>query len=341
MSSFSAWAAARGATLSGERALDFGDPAGEARALREGVGLWWRADWEPLWLRGGDRLPFLHKYCTQDVATLAPGSSTYGCCLTVKGTLVGDFSLHVLDDAALLLVAPGAGDALLAHLGKFAVFDDVSLERAEDVEVLSLLGPQAEGLVNRALGVALEPGKNAAARLGETELRVAREEPAGVRCYDLLVPRGACVAVADALAAEAPPVGRLAIDALRVARGWPLFGVDMGEKTIPNEAGLKERAVSFSKGCYLGQEVVVRIEHRGHVNRMLVALRPESAPGAAPLPVFVGAKEVGQLTTLAELPDGPAGLGILHRKAWGEDGAEVHVGAPDGPRAQISALPLA
>lgn len=340
MTSYASWAQARGATLDGERVLDFGDPAGEAAALREGAALWGRAGWELLWLRGGDRLAFLHKYITQDVAELQPGQSTYGCCLTVKGTLVGELTLHVDAEAALAVAPPGGGEPLLAHLGKFALFDDASLERADDLALLSVWGPGAAAALEQVLGVTPPAaGANLRATHGEHSLLIARDDPAGVPGYDLAVPAAALASVADALAAATTPVGERAVERLRVEQGWPLFGVDMSEKTIPTEAGLKERAVSFSKGCYLGQEVVVRIEHRGHVNRSLVGVRLPADAGPAPLAAFLGAKQVGEVTTIAEVAEGAAGIGILHRKAT-EPGTTVHLGAPDGPEATVCALPL-
>ncbi|MCA8923636.1 MAG: hypothetical protein KDD82_17595 [Planctomycetes bacterium] len=335
MTSFASWARARGASLEGERVRDFGDPELEARALREGAGLWGRAGWEVIRLGGGDRLSFLHKYCTQDVAKLPPGRSTYACCLTVKGTLVGEFTLHAEADAALLVTPPGGAAPLLAHLGKYAVFDDVQLALADDLSLLSVYGPAAPAAVAKALGVsAPEAGANLRVEHAGASLLVGRDDPAGVPGFDLFVPSEGCAALAEALAAVATPVGEWAVERLRVEQGWPLFGVDMSEKTIPTEAGLKERAVSFSKGCYLGQEVVVRIEHRGHVNRSLVGLSLPPGAGPAPLPVFLGEKEVGQVTTIS----GEAGIGILHRKATEPD-TRVRLGAPDGPEATVCGLP--
>jgi folate-binding protein YgfZ len=146
-----------------------------------------------------------------------------------------------------------------------------------------------------------------------------------------LVERGAVVA------------DRAAIDAARIAAGYPVFGVDMTHDTIPLEAGIEDRAISFDKGCYVGQEVIIRVLHRGHgrVARKLVGLRLEHDGAASGSKIAAGDREVGTVTSAAVSPElGPIALGYVHRD-FTEPGSRVSVGSQTGPiGAVVSSRPI-
>lgn len=337
-----AWHRARGARLEGGRVVDYGDPQAEARALVEGAGLWERGEWGLRRFVGEGRVQFLHNYLTQEVR-LEAGRAAYACALTVKGALVTDLWVLLREQDALAIVPPAGAERLSEHLRKYALLARVTIEPAEgERALLTLSGARAAAVLAAALGEGPLPesGTHVARAWGDGELVVARLDPLGGPGYDLLAPRAGLVALLDALAAAgAQPAGQAAADARRVEAGIPLFGVDMDEGTLPPEAGLEARAVSFTKGCYIGQEVIARVTHRGRVNRHLRRLELEGdEPLALPAPVFVGEKEVGAITTCARAADGRwVGLGIVHRKA--EPGARVHVGAPAAERtAAVAAL---
>lgn len=342
------WSAARGATA-GDAAITpvarFGDVEAEYRALRDGAGLWDAGAWGVLRFSGQDRLAFLHKYCTQDVKGLAPGQGARACCLTVKGGMVADLRVLAREDDALVLVAPAAREALPQHLAKYALFDKVTIAPAADLTLVSLRGPRALEVARSALGDVPDGPEHAHAPVAWSggAVTAVHARLGSVPGVDLLVAPEAAPTLADALvAAGAHPVGSDALDALRVEEGWPLFGVDMDERTIPIEAGLEAAAVSFTKGCYVGQEVIARVAHRGHVNRGLAAARLDGPPpGPAPLPLLRDGKEVAQATTLACSPRAGAwvAFGLLHKK-HGEPGTTLQVG-PDGPPATVVALPIA
>jgi len=315
-------------------------------ALREGAGLFPLEGWSVHRATGGDRLDFLQKYCTQDVAGLEPGAGAYACCLTVKGAMVGDFWLLVRADDALLLVSPGARERLFAHLGKYALFDDVEFADASgELAPWALWGPRAAAVLEAAGATPpAAPLAHGPLALGGADVVCARNDRVDGPGFDLLLPVGSEEAAADALvAAGAARVGPAAVEQVRIEAGTPLYGVDMTEATIPLEAGLEERAISYDKGCYIGQEVIARIHHRGRVNRHLVAFElPEDGAPELPVGVFSDKKQVGRIGSAARSPrlDGrPVGIGILHRK-HAEPGTELHLGATDGPAVRVRSLPI-
>ncbi len=341
------WHGARGARLEGGCPLAYGDPAGEAAAIHAGAALWDRTDWGLRRVTGDTRLQFLHNYLTQEVR-LEPGQGAYACAITVKGGMVSDVWVLVREEDVLAIVPPAGARALGQHLAKYALLARVTLEDLDgELALVSVVGPGSGGAVKAALGVdALPEGALAHATIPWRGGRVvvARGEPLlGAPQWDLLLPRERLVAACDALTgAGVAPVGEEAVRAARVEAGTPLFGVDLDERTIPLEAGLGERAVSYTKGCYVGQEVIARATHRGRVNRHLrgLLLTGSAEPVPTPAPLFLGEKEVGRLTTCARSSrlGAPAGLGLVHRKA--EPGARVHVGAPGAElTAEVRELP--
>ncbi len=324
------------------------DEATEYTALREGAGVWVRDAWHLRRVTGADRLEFLHKYCTQEVR-VEPGQGVYGCVLTIKGAMLGDLWVFVREDDLLIVTPPAATAGLFKHLSRYALFDKVSLDDVSSERLLiSVWGPKARTALD-ALGV---PSPAGDAQLmhctGEWEggeLLVARNDFAGLPGWDLIAPSEQAVSLLDALSnASARPVSDAVVEQLRVEAGVPLFGSDLGESTIPLEAGLGDRAISFDKGCYMGQEVIARISHRGRPARHLCGVRFPAATEAKslplPMPLLVGEKEVGQLTSCVHSPrlDALIGLATIRRKHV-EPGTELKAGS-QGPLATVCELPF-
>lgn len=331
------WLSAQG----GDADLEtFGDLAGERAALSEGCALWTRPGWHLHALRGDKRVDFLHSYITQEVRRDS-GQAAYGCLLTVKGGLVADLWTIVCDEELLLLSAPKAGPSAVKHLKRYALLARVAVaDLGEERQVLSLLGPRASEIAG-TLGEV--PGADLEHRCLEGDLsgvRVLRNDWLGIESYDLIVPSEQAQALAERLAsAGATLVGEAAIRAQRVAAGIPVYGVDMHEKTLPLEAGLEERAISYDKGCYTGQEVVVRIKHRGKINRHLRGIRLDALPSELPQPLFNEAgKEVSALTSAVDDGERAKGLAIVHRKY--PPGTELRLGASDGAAVEVCKLPF-
>ncbi len=250
---------------------------------------------------GKDRLGYLQRMCTQDLARLRPGESAYGAFLTAKGHLLGEGTVLVREEDVLLDVAPAALAATRAHLEKFVIMDDVVFEDLSGaLAALPVLGPTGVAIASER-EVPSAPSRRRGAPA--VDLYLPPEEAAGLRAA--LVSRGAVPLEAEDL------------EALRIEAGLARFGADMDGDRLPMEAGLTRDAIHFGKGCYIGQEVVLRATVRGHLQKGLVQLRlpPGAGPGAR---LLAGEQEVGWVTSAAETGQGRLGLGYLRRAHWKE-----------------------
>lgn len=265
-----------------------------------------------IWVEGPDAAGFLQGLLTNDVEALAPGRSCRALLLDAKGRVQIDLRVHRDEaDAFTLVVAPEAADTAAALLERYHFSERLDLLGPEPSELLTVAG--LDGDASEIADLVLE-----GALPGTTDLVV-----------------GDANAVADALGLPHDPPE--ALELARIALGVPRVGVDTGAGTLVQEAALEVVAVSFSKGCYLGQETVARAQHRGRVNRVLRGLRlpAPAAPGAA---VRAGGREVGHVTSAATVPGlGPLALAILRREA--EPGAPVEVDGLDAP-ATVTGLPF-
>jgi folate-binding protein YgfZ len=303
------------------------------RQLREDCGLLDRSERGVIAVTGPDGAEYLQGQLTNDVEALAVGEGQYAALLDRKGHMQAD--MRVVRPAAeeiLVDVEPGALAAAVRHLtmysiGREVTVADVSAERA----ILSLIGP-------RAVAIAGSPPlpENSCAEVGLAgieALAVGTRDGIDLFCAADDAGRLAA-ALRDAGAVDVSPE---AAELLRIEAGVPRFGAEMGTETMPAEAGIVERAVSFTKGCYIGQETVARLHYKGRPNRHLRGLRlsAAAAPGAA---LLLGEKEVGRLGGSGVSPAlGPIGLAILRREA--EPGAELSVGE-DGVKAVVVDLPF-
>jgi len=306
----------------------------QERAVRAGAGLVDRSERGKLALTGGEAKRFLQGQVTQDVEALQPGTGAYAAFLTNKGKMLGD--LRVLDTGAELLLDTErvALQALFNLVRRYSLGFDVELHRRTlERGLLSLVGPRARALLgDAAAGLGEQEHDNVAAELdGIPVLLVATWE--GV---DLLVDAARTAALAVALEARgAVPVDEQVAETLRVEAGRPRYGVDLDEATIPQEAGLNERAVSFTKGCYVGQETVARLFYKGKPNRHLRGLRL-SEPVATGTELTLGGRAVGTVGSVARSPEhGPIALALVRREA--EPGTTVSAGAAT---AEVVELPF-
>ncbi len=309
--------------------------AGEHRALTEACGVVDRSERGKLALTGSQAKSFLQGQVTNDVEALRPGSGCYAAFLTQKGKMLGD--LRVLDTGSELWLDTErvALQALFNMIRHFKLGFDAELhKRTVQQGLLSLVGPDARAVA----GAHDAPGEehaNAAATLdGVPVLRVVTDVG-----LDLVCAAEDLDALRAALEARgATPASERAAETLRVERGRPRYGVDLDEATIPQEAGLNDRAVSFTKGCYVGQETVARLFYRGKPNRHLRGLRL-SAPAPTGDAVALGERAVGRLGSVALSPAlGPIALALLRREA--EPGATVAIGE-HGAAAEVVPLPFA
>lgn len=305
--------------------------AAEDRVLREGCGLVDRSERGKLALTGPEAKAFLQGQLTQDIEALEPGTGAYAAFLTHKGKMLGE--LRVLDtgDELLLDTERAALQELFNMIRRFKLGMDVELhKRTLETGLLSLVGPRAREVAGNDLPAAEHanaPGEIAGhpVTLAVTDAGVdvfcAAEHTAGVR--------------AALEAAGAQPVSEAAAEVLRVESGRPRWGLELNDSVIPQEAGLNDRAVSFTKGCYVGQETVARLYYRGKPNRHLRGLRLAApvTPGTA---VTLDDRAIGTVGSAVVSPRlGPVALAILRREA--EPGATVDAG---GVAAEVVALPF-
>lgn len=308
-------------------------------ALRDGAGLIDRsADLGRLWLSGNDRRAYLQGLLTNDIVALRPGTGCEAAYLTAQGRMIADMRVFELGGALLVDLERGVAAAVREKWEAFVFSEDVVIEdRSDATSQIGVYGPSAARVLSAALhrpegiipgaGDAVTPEALAAMPLlasvvldsGGQAAVVLRSDAPGVAGFDVVVPRAA----GDALAARLLAAGAVAVDAesaeaCRVESGRPRFGIDMTTETIPLEAGIEDRAISQTKGCYVGQEVIIRVLHRGHgrVARRLVGLALDGTGvpnrGAA---IRSGDREVGAVTSAVRSPALGRGiaLGYVHR----------------------------
>ena len=325
--------------------LDYGDAASEQRAVRTAVGV---IDWSArgkIRVTGPDRLSYLDGVLTNDVKTLGPGRGMYAATLDHKGRVHGDAVVYDLGEEYLLSTEPGA-DRILAHLNKLLVSDDVTLgDVTSQYVVLGVFGPHAHGQVSGILGPSLpaQDYEHREASSGGVAVRVARSPQFGGEGFELWIPDGpsARSLFRTLVDSGASPFGSLAAEALRIEAGRPRYPVDVNEETIVLEARL-DRAISMTKGCYVGQEVVSRATYIGHVNRLLVGLRIDTdTPPPSGAEVLRDDKPIGKVTSAAKSATfgRVVALGYVRRE-WSEPGTSVSVRFGEVAPATVSALPF-
>lgn len=277
-------------------------------------------------MRGRDRAALLQRISTNDMLRLRPGQGARTVLTTPIGRIIDLLIVHALDDALLVVTSPEQGGAVWSHLKKNIFFQDqVTLEAAGRAYAqLALYGPAAADVLAGALSVAARdlPPHHTAGAFGE--LIVAARPPIGGPSFTLYIPAAQVPDVQAALeSAGAVGLDPAALDVLRVERGYPAFGRELSQEYIPLETGLHD-AVSFTKGCYVGQEIIARMESRGRLAKQLRGLRL-SAPATAPAKLEVGGKESGDLSSAVISPRlGPIALAYV-RTAHAEPGTRVGI----------------
>jgi tRNA-modifying protein YgfZ len=274
------------------------------RALTEAAGLVDRSERGKLALSGSEAKDFLQGQVSNDIEGLEPGQGCYAAFLTHKGKMLGDLRVLDLGDELLLDTERVALQELFNMIRRYKLGRDVELhKRTLEWGLLSLIGPQAE-----TFGLEAEHDNRRAEIAGQPVVLVRTDVGA-----DVFVPAEGV----DAVRAElgVPEVDEATAEVVRVESGRPRYGIDLDDGVIPQEAGLNERAVSFTKGCYVGQETVARLHYRGKPNRHLRGLRL-SAPASPGDELRLGEKVVGRLGSVVVSPArGPIALALVRREA--------------------------
>lgn len=305
----------------------------EYDALLAGAGVIRREDRGRLALGGSDRLSYLHGLLTNDIQSLARGEGRYAALLTPQGRMISDMRVFELGDRVLIDLDASLASSVREHLDKFVITEDVVVEDVTPaLAQVGLYGPDSSRIAGDVTTTFLDPA-----------LVVLPSDDLGVPGFDLIVPSGRADALMQSLQRSgAAAVSREVLEVTRVEAGVPKFRVDMDTTTIPLEAGIEDRAISMTKGCYVGQEVIVRVLHRGggRVAKKLVglALDGEVAPGTK---LSSGDREVGVITSAVVSPRfGSIALGYVHRD-FVEPGTPLSAQIAQGSvQAHVAALPF-
>lgn len=334
-----------------EVVADYGDWLAEHAALRESAGVLDLSFRSRICITGADRARWLNGQVTNNVKDLRVGQGCYAALVNAKGKLQSDLNIFCLADELLLDFEPGLTSSVSQRLEKYVIADDVQVvDVTQHYGLLSVQGPKSDAVVQ---GLALfkeiptQPMRFTSikdATLGEIYLM--NEPRTGAKGFDLFVPTPALGAVMDKLIAAARELGGracgwTALETARIEAGIPRFGADMDESNLAPEAGIESRAISYTKGCYIGQEVTARIRTYGQVAKSLRCLRLADDLKTLPAKgnkLFHDGKEVGFVTSAVKSPalhqanialgyvrkeSNQSGIRLTLRTADGESAAEI------------------
>jgi tRNA-modifying protein YgfZ len=306
------------------------------QALREGAGVLDRGDRGRLFLSGDDRRAYLQGLLTNDIAALGPGTGCYAAYLTPQGRMIADLRVFEMGDRILVDLDATLAAAVAERWSMFVITEDVTVEDVSgSTAQIGVYGPSAAAVLRQALEAGRAPDEsvpdagtleamplhgNARWDFGGDPAFVLRSDDIGVDGFDVVLADGR----KDALLAQLDAAGAVTVtpadaEATRIEAGRPKFLIDMTEETIPLEAGIEDRAISLTKGCYVGQEIIIRVLHRGggRVAKRLVRLL---LPAGAGVPargekVLAGDREIGEVTSAAMSPllGHPVALAYVHR----------------------------
>lgn len=327
----------------------FRDALGEHQIVRQAAGLIDCSDRGRIELTGPERVNFLNNMVTNDIKTLPPGAGVYAALLTVHGKLLSDFIVYAYEDRLVLDVPGITTEKVFTTLNRFLISEKAEIRNVSDqFATLSVQGPSSRAWLNRwASFPEMKPLDITTVAVDGTPATVARVSYTGEEGYDITVPRERVTALWSCLLEigadlDAQPVGMTALNTLRIEAGIPWYGVDMDESHIVLEAAL-DKAISTTKGCYIGQETVARIIFRGHVNKKLTGLflRGQTVPPPKSRVLHDG-KPIGVITSAIASPtlQRIIALGYMHRDFL-QPGTPVtvEVGTTAEP-AEVAALPF-
>jgi folate-binding protein YgfZ len=328
----------------GRPKADYGDVRAEFHALVSGSGVYDLRLRAKISLTGGDRVRWLNGMVTNNIRDLEPGRGVYAFLLNPQGHILGDLYAYNRGESLLVDTDQSQVDRVLAVFDKYIIMDDVELANISDQLIaVGIAGPksrealQAAGFEVPELKL-LQFVEVTWQQIGVT---LVREDNPHVESFELLLAPGDTERVCEGLMkAGAKPVGTAALELLRIAAGIPRYGIDIRERDLPQETE-QDRALSFSKGCYVGQEIVERIRSRGQVRRKFTGFEMQGQLPAAGSKIQVAGKDVGEITSAASLPvaggERRLALGYIRREV-ATPGKQV--GADDSA-ATVANLPFA
>jgi folate-binding protein YgfZ len=325
----------------------FGDAAAEYEAVLKSAAVFDLSDRSLILLQGSDRTTFLNNLCSNDVARLSAGQGCEAFLTNVKGRILAHIMVLVGSDDILVETSPGLEQSLLDHLDRYLIREDVVLKgMTGQLGELLVCGPTAAATLS-SLGIevtGLHAYQHLTATCGGHELRAMRVDWLAAPGYLLSTERLRLPALWKSIcAAGAVAAGSMSFHAARIAAAFPLHGLDISEDNLAQEANRTQLAISFTKGCYLGQEPIARIDAIGHINRELCTLRfPTTVlPGPADSVFDMDGNRVGDITSAALIPGTREGVALaMLRTSVTRPRATVriqHQAEPDSDAAAIEA----
>ena len=331
--------------------IHFGNPAAEYTAARSTCGFIDLSHRGLLQLTGPDRLSFLQGMLSNDLRLLKPFEGQYATLLTQQGKVIADIRVLCSLNSFYLDFWENLKHRVIEHLNRYLVADEVEIaDRSDEYATVSVQGPHSEALLQKLFGTTALPAKlvhHAMVDLGGTAICVVRANHTGESGFDLIAPKTDLRNLAALLTESGKPisaawVGEDTHNILRVEAGIPRYGVDFSDDNLLLEVGI-ENAYSYTKGCYLGQEVVERIRSRGHVNKKLCGVLLEGPdPVNSGDPVQADGKEVGRITSSVFSPrlKRPIALAYLNKEYW-SPGTALSIARGSGTiPATVTALPF-
>jgi len=307
---------------------DFGDPAAEYRFANQSVALLDKNYRAYLSFTGPDRVRYLNAILTNNIKDLAPGQGTISLLLNPQGHILAELETYALADQHLCVSYAMIREQLVQWMDKYIIMDDVTLtDETERWGTLALEGPKAAAVVRETSGVDItKEGElvSVDGAVGVIPCRVVKRSPGGMAGAEFVVVRPHLAALWQILLDAARkhrggPAGYTALSGQRLAQGVPWFGYDFGDKQIPHEAGLENSHISYTKGCYTGQEIVERVRSRGHVNRRRVSLlfNGDAIPAPGAVLNTADGNEAGYVARAAHVWDPPRilGMGYIRKDA--------------------------
>lgn len=321
---------------------DLGDVRAEFQALVASAGVYSLSARTKVSLTGSDRVRWLNGMVTNNIRDLAPGQGVYAFLLNPQGHILGDLYAYNREESLLVDTDQSQLEKILAVFDKYIIMDDVEVA-SEKLAAIGVTGPKSREAL-RAAGLAvpdLRPLQFVAATWQQTAVTLVRGDNPYVESFELWLVPGDLDRVHEALVkAGAKAVGTTALNLLRIAAGIPRYGIDIRERDLPQETE-QERALNFSKGCYVGQEIVERIRSRGHVRRKFAGFEINGPLPTLGSKIQVEGKDMGEITSAASLPlaggERRVALGYLRREV-ATPGKQVEA---DGSAGSVASLPFA
>ncbi len=325
--------------------LRFSDAVTEHQVVRQAAGVFDFSFRAKFALKGDDRIRFLHRIVSNDIKKLSPGQGTYATLLNAQGHILVDFRVYCADDRLLIDTDADLRDKAMQALGRYIIGDRVQIEPVELI-ALAVQGPRSRAFLEHTLKTDLlliqEYDHFATDYFGKP-VRVVRTTSTGEEGYEVWAEATDVAGIWESTCGPSstdrlPPCGTEALESLRIEAGIPRYGPDMGEDTLPLEAGLLN-ALSFNKGCYIGQEIVERARSRGHVNWKLAGLFVDATAPAPGEKLLLGGKEIGEITSVCVSPTLSRTIALAYlRREVSEPGTKLTLAS--GAAVEVASLPF-